>query len=417
MNSSKAKLALAAVSLLAAFAVLASGTFAWFTLSADKVEQGITIYLKGEGDEWPFEFALSPTGEFTKDLRVFSNFAKNGDISGGARTVLRPITTSDGKNWYLPNYGYSGGVIGFRLAGSATGENGDFGTIGANLTNPSNNAIDSELDENSGLNYFVYFDIWVRTRDEKEAHELKISNPLATSTIFDYETHYGTYVVSLPVAQNDGSFAITEKGENASCCVRLGFLVYGEGEDGGDKFIIYEPNADKRSSRGAIEVGGQDIVYVSSDNQGGGTGVSTRASETEYKEGQVYDTLLPITQADGSIIINNSKQSDTIVQLKSSWNAASVAAISLPDFPDSRCLTTGQFTNTYTGRESLSGIDTIPITTVSYNDENGEKAAPKHIRVFMWLEGQDIDCWNVVEDGSIFANLEFRGDAVATPAE
>ena len=33
-------------------------------------------------------------------------------------------------------------------------------------------------------------------------------------------------------------------------------------------------------------------------------------------------------------------------------------------------------------------------------------------RIYMWIEGQDIDCWNQIADGNIYVNLEFMGRPV-----
>ena len=31
------------------------------------------------------------------------------------------------------------------------------------------------------------------------------------------------------------------------------------------------------------------------------------------------------------------------------------------------------------------------------------------MRVYMWIEGQDVDCWNQIASGRVYANLEFYG--------
>jgi len=36
------------------------------------------------------------------------------------------------------------------------------------------------------------------------------------------------------------------------------------------------------------------------------------------------------------------------------------------------------------------------------------------MRIFIWIEGQDIDCWNQIAGGNIYANLEFMGRAAGS---
>ena len=41
-------------------------------------------------------------------------------------------------------------------------------------------------------------------------------------------------------------------------------------------------------------------------------------------------------------------------------------------------------------------------TTVSYN-------SIQKMRIYVWIEGQDVDCWNHIADGNLYLNLEFMG--------
>ena len=36
-----------------------------------------------------------------------------------------------------------------------------------------------------------------------------------------------------------------------------------------------------------------------------------------------------------------------------------------------------------------------------------------HIRMYIWVEGQDLDCYGLPEDASLFANIQFKTDYTA----
>ena len=40
-----------------------------------------------------------------------------------------------------------------------------------------------------------------------------------------------------------------------------------------------------------------------------------------------------------------------------------------------------------------------------------EKGVPQRIRMFIWLEGQDVDCVNAVSTSSVLLNLELAGSS------
>lgn len=387
MVNNKAKLVAAALALIIALVLLVSGTFAWFTVSSKSSLGGIQVAMEFTGEEWPFEVSLDGTN-YWKDAKVDGRFTTNGGIE--AVTVLRPISTPNGSQWYLPNYDSVGGVSGFRPVGLES--------VGSNLS------LGGKLLP-EGSNYLVYYDMWVRTLDKDTNYALKLSNPASGSKILDEETLYGTYVVSLPVRYSTGC-ALSDEGEDATCCVRLGFLVLddnGTGTGSVGQFTVYEPNADKSAKKfGLNEQFGasSQLIYVAGTEENNGKTVGSY----DIIEKPV-DTLIPYTSG-GAIEMGCLER--VIQQYQSCWDEEQLATLR-NTIPSSRNIATfGAFCVDNNG---VADNDKYSLATVPHYDKNKSDSENKgiKIRVFLWLEGQDIDCWNEVRNGSIFANLEFKG--------
>ena len=387
MVSNRVKLLSAALALLVALVLLASGTFAWFTLSTQTMASGLQVSMEFTGEEWPFWVSLDGVN-FTKEASVQAYFTQP-DNSLEAVTYLRPISTRDGINWFLPNYDSIGSVSGFRPV--------SLESVASCLLHKNANHV---LDEES--NYLVYYDMWVKTEDPNTDYYLKLTNPTNTGRVEDYETQFGTYVLSVPQKKANGGYELTQESENATCCVRIGFQCLSGTEASGytadSRFVIFEPNADKMCA-GLENVEGynvsRDITYIAGNTENAGKTVG------EYDTIEVkYPALLPYEDG-GSIKL--AENNYTIRQYSSYWDEEKLAALG-NDFPDSTNVATfGAFVADGNG---VGYNDLVPITTIRHGDD------PQLIRVYIWLEGQDEDCWNEVREGSIFANLEFKGDPV-----
>ena len=78
--------------------------------------------------------------------------------------------------------------------------------------------------------------------------------------------------------------------------------------------------------------------------------------------------------------------------------------------PTSLIVGTNSRNDNYTGHitNDLSATDlcsSVSLTTL-------KKDKPQKIRLYFWLEGQDVDCWNDIADTDFLVNLEFVGDVV-----
>ena len=416
MSRTKIKLIVTAAALIIALCLVGMGTYAWMTMSTQGEVTGLGFSFSGTGDEWPFEISLTGAEDsFHKEISIADLFTTGGGF------MLRPISTFDGVNWYSARYDAMGNVSGYKDVDLA---------LVSNIHREDE--VDPELaafdDVTSGkINYLIWKDIWVRTNDKKAAggangyaYELKLNNPRLTN-LDENETEFGSYVLPAPRKNTTtGAWYIDDADKNALKCLRVGFLVFKEGAASAennssmnaadvDNFFIYEPFADERAEGAAFD---QNVIYTKTAdgnlNVQQYTGIATG----------IQDTLLP-TEENGSIILTSAAITNaavggpnnrTIRQLSSSWNNASLAALSIDEKYNSRYLgEIGHFLSLDGGEDvtGYEGIQTPPMGVIRYGQ-------PRRVRVFIWLEGQDVDCWNHIWGNSMVANIEFRGDQVTT---
>lgn len=386
MNQTRLKLLMAATGLLVSLVMVAGGTFAWFTISQKAEVTGISVTMEATGEEYPFELSLDygekgSQATWTTELFVDSKLTGKGP--------MRPISTADMVHWYLPEYAADGAVASFYEV-----------------------ALEDVANRQEELtSYLVYFDLWVRTRDQDSTYALKLNNPNKNNDgslhVEQQETVYGTYALWLPQRGADGKFANPMEANDAMACLRIGFQMLEEDENGVETVansLIFEPNADMRSdftkytSSGGVTAanGLGNLEYIASGN----AHVTVGDYATKFHQNVTYPTSVPKWQppVDGnSEPTYTMTPQNTFQQKKSEWDTTKLAALTESQTVDSRCIKTlGAF---------VGDGDSPEMAQI--NKENVQK-----VRIFLWLEGQDIDCWNQIAGGGIFANLEFRGDEV-----
>jgi len=430
-KTSKAKIIITVVVLVSTLAFVGFGTYAWYTLGTKATMSGMVVSMPRNGDEWPFEFIEQRTyDEWATIGQVMDAYNHNED-DGWSKGItlsmvkyidengneaektaddcykLRPISTSDLQSWYLPNYNGRGDVS--YLV------NAPLNTVG-NINRYRPTA--SEADKDIPSNYVYYYDIWVRTLSDKLDYDLHLNNPYSAEEADPdkyQEYYFGTYVLPGLVKDATGRTTISETGYDMSTCMRIGFQIYEQhSEDIADEtlgdFWIYEPNCDARaeyfthySGNGSNYNMQRNYVYVLGED-GNNKTVSSQLTQPRNEDVQ---TLLPYGVLDETFQQFKSVDDRTIKQLQSKWKTGIDLDNLGPRGLDSSYVGQfGAFLSEETGDTSLTGIDTPSFLTVT-------KGQPEHIRVFIWMEGQDIDCWNSSLQGSLKIGLEFRGDGHA----
>lgn len=172
-----------------------------------------------------------------------------------------------------------------------------------------------------------------------------------TVSLLDADRHTGTYVAGTPV-WNGENLLHTDGGGGAQYAVRIGFRItdldmFRNPVESSERFVIYEPNC---------------VNYESPD----GTYIDT------YKPTQSLDELNGI-----------SKKPHTIRQSATSWTEKDPVQMNKVEYKY------GEFLDDTTLFELEAGVVT-------------------KIDMYLWLEGQDYDCTNLIgEEAEILSSIQF----------
>jgi len=437
----KKKLFIAGMSFVIALILLATASFAWFTVSKSPEVTGMQMSLYA-GDT----LLLAPDnngspGDFSKYVSLSSNFA--------GLAPLRPVSTVDGVNWFLPAYDTETGELAdvseFILDDTLEHAN-------VKVTDESGDSLTGDDYEGQvRKGYYVYTDLWMMT--EESGANVRLSVPHEYGTAAQRragseqaglesselsQAVYGTYVLGEPELGADGQ-SLATRTEQPETAIRVGFLVYQDKNtlDTGSygetlPFTVYEPNATQRA--GAI---GSSMDYVVPDEDGDVH--NTKQSYVSGYEPTASDAATGryvITQpialgADGKGTLGSIAPENLIAQTSSHWDVTETVTtlsglrddgITRPNSND--IATFGQFLET-DERFALTAEDQSRTLIVEGNDATVgtsyagskvlvtlKKNTPIRVRIFVWIEGQDVDCWNDIASGTCRVNLELAGETI-----
>jgi len=398
MEQMKRKLLMAGLSLTVAVVMMVTASMAWMTISTKPEISSIQVTL------------------YTKQTLLSSsnnqNYVQYLDISEQFKNLapLRPASTTDGVNWFIPTYN--------EVVNPKDDDQTDDGALNAASEFVLDDSLKyanvsiagktgDELREAIRNGYYVYADFWLKT--EEEGCKVRLSVPESKSSLQSGEEKtgkYGSYVLAgeeqMTVEGNRAGFMSTREAES---CVRVGFL-FTDPQTQTKKFIIYEPNADQRSS----EEKPTDHTYVHGYTFDAGS----------YKDGNYIKTQPIGKDGNGKGKEQNLMPDQLIIQKKSEWGSGAAAKFSAGETPSSNEVNTlGKFL-------SPAGIYNAGGTAVAVAGQTGDigsdvlmtlkQDVPVEVRMFIWLEGQDVDCWNDIAAGSFVVNLELAGETML-PAE
>lgn len=450
MKKPNAKL-LAATSLaLIAITLMVTASYAWLNLSGSPALTGIQINIGGKGtimiapnvsEDVDGETVNYP-GKFTETLNLAysKNYSYLGNLAG-----LKPVSTSDGINWFM----YPASL------------QGDEELTPESYTRDSvlkyANVLSGEMSEDELEGSYVYLDFWVVSPLDNCSLRISAAN----------ETE-GSYCMALPKVEkdttSDSGFVLKEDDE-AAAAVRVGFLVNSQNvtdsasmtayarsdcyleeysvlkgnypeknqavsDESAYNFTIYEPNGDKHNNIG--------VSYVLTDKG---------LTYTSCSDGD-YAVTRPIGFSDGQAVISDVSDILT-VQKSNTWKTDANGETLLSQMFQSVVygmrnetgISQGDIMNRFY-EEALKGTYTAylnrgkffnntkllyyagngTVTTqkdmrnLEYNTCTGsavvvklEKDVPQRIRMFVWLEGQDIDCVREASLESLAIGIEFAG--------
>ena len=431
----KAKLLGAVLALLAAGALLVSGTYAWLTISKSPAAEGIQIMISGgstiymapditdkNGNHYP--------GEFSDKLQLAW-----GDGSGYV-AALTPVSTADGLNWFLPAY-YAPDdpeVQGFK---AAIGQRKPIAEFENDSTLRYANLGKEEKTEKGS---YLYVDFWVVSLNSNFDLHVSRSDELGV----------GSYAIGLQevVKNENGSYSL-KTGEGSSAeCLRIGFLINqndakaadaaayarsdnyvdryknlrGSYQEKGERitaaqnlnsFTVYEPNADLHTA--FPELNGK---YIRTDAVGLVDGkvqlvdlagrLCTQLASAWTDADNVFQAAVRQAESKGEKLTESNLrdyfykvylQNQTSPYVKKGKFIKNTVDLYLQFAVEKGMIVTDV---------SDIVVDNASTTKLVTLDKN----TPQRIRMFVWLEGQDVDCTKGANADQLALSIELAGGSV-----
>lgn len=425
--------------------IVIASSYAWLSMSTSPSVAGLQIQIGSNTILVAPDVATVVDGKTVHYPGNFSetlNFSKQKSYEYlNELTELSLVSTADGINWYLPTFSEDDNVS----------QNGveDF----------SNFLLDDKLlyanlkelpADDSVRGGYALMDFWVVSPNDCR---LRISVG---------ESEGGSFLVSLPQAilMDDGSYALDMSNDLLAACARVGLLantqtitdlsmnkylqsssydsryrslkgVYQEKGEGWNyypaQFTIYEPNADFHHKDGAYLLSADGMNYRVCENGsyartmpiGNVNGVPQTVDVTRNVVAQTRTKWLPATDSEYQIeqIFQAFIRGESSPQIETLTNKFYTKYLG---YQCGTYLEKGRFIkNTATLSKALD-IDGVvddevfsALNTAGATDDvvivDLEKNIPQRLRMFVWIEGQDADCGNLVSGGGLLLSLELAG--------
>ena len=443
MRKISIKLIAITLTLILSLSVMVMSTYAWFVLSQNPVVTGTQVAIGGgntiliapditqvvDGVTYHYPGVFDDTMHFEQQESY--SFLQN---VGG----LTPVSTADGIHWVLPAYyNYSDEEV--RQGEVYSGQ----------LKDVKDFYLDSELEyanltadqrEKISEGSYIYLDFWVVSHGGD--YTLRISTGEDTG---------GSFVLDMlePVAGNTiTGYSLELPEHQAAGAVRVGFLAnslntgneplllyqdsvyfdsrytslrgfYQEPDTGAvelseNRFTIYEPNCDIHPSGAA-----QEGSYVTTQPLGLVGGVIAPVSVAGQVAAQKVATWANAENGSGTALAQRFQTAMAGKDL-SNMDTQEISDLFYGSYLQgqySPYVKQGSFvknaTDLYKFGESITAeqmatLDTAGATSDVYIIEL-ERYVPQRIRMFIWLEGQDVDCVNTVAASKLALSIELAG--------
>lgn len=290
---------------------------------------------------------------------------------------LTPVSTVNGVDWILPAY-YNGSdeeVQKGEIPSGALKDIAEF-SVDSELTHANMPAEDKE---NIEKGHYVYLDFWVMS--PAEGYKLRVSTGLDNPGSGSYVTE----LLELEEAENGETQAEVKTG--IASAVRIGFLANDLMlTDDTMTNYVKSPYFDERfvHLRGLYQEPNTGTAYLDANRftiyEPNG---DVHPGDSEADEQQLYLETKPLGLENGRII----EKTPELLTVQRS-NGAFVSK-----------------TANLSNRLSLDSVPLAGATDDVFMIEL-EKNAPQRIRMFLWLEGQDLDCTEQIAGSSFAVNIE-----------
>ena len=424
------KLYSALILMVVSVSLMITVSFAWFTLSTAPAVNNIKVVIGGDNT-----IKIASNIQETVDgvtVNYPGGFTKVSNFTVDSAALLSPVSTADGVNWF---------VLKDELKTSQKEVNSldDF-------------ILDTSYSyANTASGGYIYVDFWVLSSLENCVLRLSSGDVSGAET--------GSYVVQLPSAiksfTNKTGYELDDSHKTLSSSIRVGFLVNDDTIEDNSvmhsymnsssydenfkalrgiydqlhdyDFMIYEPNGTSHSNEGqSVVLGDKGLEYVSCEDGEYHVTYPIGIDNSGNREFvNVTDRLVVQTESkwktDG-----NSTMIDDLYQ---GYLLSNEPNKSLDNFYNKYLKGTYlpyvksgfMFSNTWNlyfagdsmrvkSKEVLSKLDTSNVVKAS-SIVRLKKNVPQRVRMFVWIEGQDIDCNYYAADQNIALRLELAGSS------
>lgn len=427
MNSFKRqyhiKILASALLIVLSLSMLVMVTFAWYVMSTAPEVSGMQIKIGSD------TIRVAPDCTDTSGQHYPGAF--QGVLETDTKAIpenfwgLIPVSTADGKHWFSATY--------------ESLENGGDRKTDEYLEDTTLSSANLTTRPKSGGNY-LYLDFWVVAPKDYD---------LRVSTATQGSGQSGSYVKVFPQIKMDtaGNYSLEETQRQAESSLRIGFLVNedpaevdsyknrntydtaykilkGVYQEQGKElptsqtsFTIYEPNCDwhadtqfsgqYKETQPLALVGGKPQPVKLETYDGTKLAAQTSATWTRTDDG----TQTKLAQALQRALLEAQTTDRSVT------NGQSAGEYLLNQYLKGQLsgyITSGQFVKNTSNLQDGVRLDKENIEKFGAADDavivSLKKNVPQRIRMFVWLEGQDIDCTNEAALKTLLLNLELAGE-------
>lgn len=427
MNSFKRqyhiKILASALLIVLSLSMLVMVTFAWYVMSTAPEVSGMQIKIGSD------TIRVAPDCKDESGQHHYPG-AFQGVLETGTKAIpedfwgLIPVSTADGKHWFSATY--------------ESLENGGDQKTDEYLEDTTLSSANLTARPKSGGNY-LYLDFWVVAPKD---YDLRVSTATRGSG------QSGSYVKVFPQVKMDAArnYSLDETQRQAESSLRIGFLV-NEDPAEVDRYKNSKTyDTAYKILKGVYQEQGKELP-------------TSQTSFTIYEpncdwhadteSNGHYNQTLPLAWKDGKVkpVTLESVQTKLAAQTSATWTQAddgtqtklaqALQTALLEAKTTDRSVTNGQSAGEYLLNQYLKGQLSGYITSgqfvkstsdlrdgVRLDKENIEKSGaaddavivslkknvPQRIRMFVWLEGRDIDCTNEAALKTLLLNLELAGE-------
>lgn len=336
--------------------VLATSTYAWFTSNRTVTVENIDVNVAASGG-----IQISVDGTNWKTI-VTTNDLKNAHTTYSAATnqlptTLKPVSTAAASL----NNGYLSMWLGTVSASQTTTNLGQYILSTTDISTVADNSENPAVANRGTNGAFVMFDLFLRLDDSSAPATNPPEQMLYLTTASDVVIQQGSTNLG---TKNAARVAFIKEGNMATGSALSD--IQGLSTANASNIYLWEPNFDAHTSTGLSNA----YSYYNSTNSGAQYAKATAGNQITY-----YGTTGAIAVSD-DVLLSKANPTDTEGKF-----AAVTAGIK-----------TAEGWTSGTDYQELFGLVPNNITKV---------------RIYFWIEGQDIDCENNASGGLISLKLQF----------